>query len=99
MVKDHFEGMRNLLKFAGMKSLSYKLGLIFGEYCIFLLMAIFLSLASATQGSYVFGNHWLDYSLALIAFGLPYVTLCNLLSYPLSYALRGDPAKASEKGF
>jgi hypothetical protein len=99
MFKDHFDGMRNLLKFAGMQSLSYKLGLILAEFCLFIFMSVFLICCGFILSQEVFGKHWIDYTLTLFAFGLPFVTMNNIFSYPLAWLLSGDPQKATEKGF
>jgi hypothetical protein len=99
MFKDHFDGMRNLLKFAGMGSVSYKLGLLLAEYCVYLFMSVLLVLCGFILSSDVFGRHWYDYAVVVFAFGVPFVPMNNIFSYPLAWFLSGDPQKATEKGF
>ena len=99
VMKDHFDGLRCVLNFAGMRSLSYKGGLLLAEYTLFAALAtLFIATGSVLSNS-AFRSHWQDYAVALFAFGLPYVTLTNVLSYALAWFLASNPSKASEKGF
>lgn len=40
ILKDRFDGLRYLLNFSGIKSLSYKLGLFLADMCIYMVMGI-----------------------------------------------------------
>lgn len=99
MLKDHFDGLRIVLNFAGMRSVSYKGGLILAEYCLFAAMATLFILCGFVLSNSAFATHWPDYATALFTFGIPFVTLNNLLSYALAWFLASNPSKAAEKGF
>lgn len=101
--KDHFDGLRSLLNFAGMWSFSYTIGLVLAEYVLYLIMASLYILVGILMDKLIGTDHFLKnakvYFEIIAVFGFPLITFQLVCSFPLAWIMSSNPTNATESGF
>jgi hypothetical protein len=72
---DRYDGLRNLLHFAGIDSVSYYLGLIIADFTLFIIPSALLVLAGMFLSIQQFKTYAILIFFILAVFGLPLITL------------------------
>lgn len=96
---DYFEGLRHLLSFAGMRSISYQSGLILAEYTLYLIPGFSVILVGVVLNIDSFRTFWAEFALVIIFFGFPFITISNLFGFMLSSCLKSSPSDAADQAF
>jgi hypothetical protein len=80
-VKDREDGLRNLINFAGISSLSYYLGLFFADLIIFTVPTILIVILSSILKVESFNTNAGKNVFCIMMFGITYIPLSYIASF------------------